>query len=169
MKIKQYKILKLFVVIALAILISQLVLAGHYVMSLIAMIISSLILFYFRKRVSEIIADERDYTIAGASSLLAMQIYLWIAVLSFFLIYIFKAGDIVWLAVANILAYSACIILFVYVLIFRLKTGNFKNIRSWVLFVITALILLGILVGGYFSIEHRNFSGVQNINNELIE
>ncbi|MDD5252207.1 MAG: DUF2178 domain-containing protein, partial [Patescibacteria group bacterium] len=84
---KQYQTIKLATVIVLAVAISQSVFYGNYLMPIALLIAASLALMLLRRKVKEVMADERDYATGGRAALLAIQIYSWAAVAGMFVLY----------------------------------------------------------------------------------
>jgi uncharacterized membrane protein len=154
---KQYKVVRIIVTIFLAIIFSQGIILENYIIPIISLIIGSLVLLILRKKVKEVVADERDYELAGKSALLAIQIYSWIAVILMIVLYSFRDINPAYEAVSMTLAYSTCLLMFSYALIFRfynkVKFSKRKTIYS-ILFIILALIFAFISV--------RFFSGEDN-------
>ncbi|MDD4938460.1 MAG: DUF2178 domain-containing protein, partial [Candidatus Shapirobacteria bacterium] len=68
MTIKKYQQIKLISVVITAIIFSQSIIYRNYLIPLATLVIVSLGLILLRRRVKEVIADERDYTIAGKAS-----------------------------------------------------------------------------------------------------
>lgn len=119
MTLRQFQKIKLAVVIVLAIVFSQSIILENYLIPITVLIISYLLLMYLRRQVKEIIADERDYVTGGKSAFLTIQIYSWIAVIGMFVLYAFRDMNPVYEAVALTLAYSTCILMLLYSVIFR--------------------------------------------------
>jgi len=65
MTLKQYQKVKLATTVIIAMIISQAILFNNFIIPVVVLIISSLGLLYLRRKVTEIIADERDYATAG--------------------------------------------------------------------------------------------------------
>ena len=124
MNLKQYTTLKIVIVVALAMLCSWSVTSRNYIFPIIGVTASYLILFYFRGRVKEIIADERDYALSGKSASWAIQIYSWVAVIAMFILYAFKDLNSSYESIALTLAFSTCLLMIIYSFIFKLKSKN---------------------------------------------
>jgi len=75
MSLKQYTILKLLVVIILAMTISISVFVENYIIPIVAIIISMAVMYYFKKRVKGVLADERDYKIAGKAAMWSLCLF----------------------------------------------------------------------------------------------
>jgi len=152
MNLKQYTTLKIVIVVALAMLCSWSVTSRNYIFPIIGVTASYLILFYFRGRVKEIIADERDYEIGGASARWAMQIYSWFAVAVMFFLYAKREINPAYETIAATLAYSTCFLMLVYALIFRfynnVKVMDKTSIKGKVLTALGIVIIIMIIMAG---------------------
>lgn len=126
MTLKKYQTIKLTIVVIIAIIFSQSIINGNYLIPLATLLISTLALIYFRGQVNEVIADERDYQLAGKSAGIAIQIYSWIAVVVMFILYSQKESNSYYEPVAMTLAFSTCILMFTYA--FTFKYYNRKNL-----------------------------------------
>jgi len=165
MTLKQYNIVRWVVVMILAAFVSNSIILNNYIMPLAVVAATSLFLLYLRGRVDEIIADERDYEIAGKAARWAMQIYAWIAVSGFFIIYAICGSDPVWGAVAYALSYSACLLILLYVVIFRFFVGPAKNKKRWIAQSLSIAILIAMIVAGYAMIENKYLPYMPQKNN----
>ena len=65
MSLKTYSRIRLIFVFVLAVLISVSISLGNFFMPLVAMAIAMLILTGMRRRITGVVADERDYKLAG--------------------------------------------------------------------------------------------------------
>ena len=157
MTLNTYKKVKIAVAFVLALIFSQALVYNNYLIPIATMIIASLILMYLRRRVKGIIADERDYSTAGKASILAVQIYSWTAAISMFILYAYRDFNPAYEPVALTLAYSTCILLILYSLIFRYY-NTFKLTEKRTLYVIAVLIMLLVLA----VVSLRLFSGEDN-------
>jgi uncharacterized membrane protein len=81
--------------------------------------LSSLVLFYLRKKVVEVIIDERDYQIGGKSALLSIQLTSWIGVIVMFILYALSDANHFYQPIAMTLAFSVCILMLTYSIIFK--------------------------------------------------
>jgi glucan phosphoethanolaminetransferase (alkaline phosphatase superfamily) len=110
-----------------------------------------------RRQVKEIIADERDYEIGGRAALLTIQIYAWIATISMLIMYSLRDLNPAYEPVAMTLAYSTCLLMIAYGLIFKFKSrAKFSQSKNgFIIFVIILAIL-----GAIFTL--RLFSGEDN-------
>jgi uncharacterized membrane protein len=158
MTLKQYNVFRIIAVIILVIIISNSVALHNYVLPLAAIVVASLFLLFLRNRVNEIVADERDYEVSGKAARWAMQIYAWIAVAGFFLIYALYGENPIWGTVAYVLSYSACLLLILYAIIFRFFVGSAKNNKRWVAQVLSVAVLIFMVFAGYAVIKKQTLS-----------
>jgi len=150
MTLKQFKILKLTLVIILAAVVGVSVSWHNYIIPVIAMAAVISLMFYFRRKVKEIIADERDYEIGGRAAGLTIQIYAWLMVLLMFLFMAYYELNPLpeLMAVAATLAYSTCLLLILYTIFFRYYDKIvFLEKKSIYVLVGVLLILLLAVVG----------------------
>ncbi|MFA5753920.1 MAG: DUF2178 domain-containing protein [Patescibacteria group bacterium] len=157
MTIKQYQAIKLGFVVILAVVFSQSIIFENFLIPIALLIVSSLILLLLRKRVKGVLADERDYLTGGKAALLAIQIYSWIAVMAMFILYAFRDVNPAYEPIGLTLAYSTCVLMLFYAVIFRyynkVKLGDKKLLFSvFVLALFLALIVFSL----------RLFSGEDN-------
>ena len=157
MTLKQYKKIKLAVTMVLAFIFSQAIILKIFVPPIILLVACSLLLMILRRKVTEIIADERDYATAGRSALLAMQIYSWLAVIAMFILYAFRDINPAYEPIAITLAFSTCLLMILYSMIFRYYNKfSFSDKKLiYIIFVILFFIILAIA-------SIRLFSGEDN-------
>ena len=157
MTIKKYQQIKLVITAVIAVIFSQAILYQNYLIPLATLVVASLVLIYLRRQVKEVIADERDYALAGKSASWAIQIYSWIAVVAMFVLYSFKNLNPAYEPIALTLAYSTCTLMVLYSFIFKFQ-NKIKFTPSKNKFLILMIILSIVL--GVFTI--RLFSGEDN-------
>lgn len=157
MTLKKYHKIRLLVVVVVAMLISQSLVLNNFFIPLVTVVVSSLTLMFLRRRVTEVIADERDYQLGGKSAMLAIQIYSWVAAVIMFILYSLRATNPAFEPVAITLAYSTCLLMATYSLVFKfhdhLKFSKNKVISYF-------LIAFLIAVATIFTL--RLFSGEDN-------
>ena len=155
MTIKKYQQIKLAITVVIAIIFSQAILYQNYLIPLATLVVASLVLIYLRRQVKEVIADERDYALAGKSASWAIQIYSWIAVIAMFVLYAFKDLNPAYEPIALTLAYSTCFLMFVYSLIFKFQSrAKFtKDKNKFILFTIVLVVFTAIFTLRFFSGE----------------
>ncbi|MDD2483058.1 MAG: DUF2178 domain-containing protein [Candidatus Shapirobacteria bacterium] len=155
MTLKKYQQIKLAIVVVIAIIFSQSIIFQNYLIPIATLVVSSLVLILLRRRVKEVIADERDYALAGKSASWAIQIYSWISVVAMFILYAFKDLNPSYEPIAMTLAYSTCLLMLVYSLIFKFqnKTKFTQNKNKFIIFAIILAIFLSIFTLRLFSGE----------------
>jgi len=155
MTLKKYQQIKLIITVAIAIIFSQAILYQNYLIPLATLVVASLVLIWLRRQVKEVIADERDYALAGKSASWAIQIYSWVAVVAMFVLYAFKDLNPSYEPVAMTLAFSTCLLMFIYSLIFNFhnKIKFTANKNRFILLAIILSIFLGIFTLRLFSGE----------------
>lgn len=157
MTLKKYQKIKLFITVVIAVIFSQAIIYNNYLIPLATLVVASLVLIWLRRQVKEVIADERDYVNAGKSASWAIQIYSWIAVVAMFILYSFKNLNPAYEPIAMTLAFSTCLLMFVYSLIFKFQ-NKIKFTQSKTKFIIFIIILS--VFGAIFTL--RLFSGEDN-------
>lgn len=143
MTLKKYQKIRLLVVVIVAMLVSQSLVLNNFFIPLVTVVVSSLTLMFLRRRVTEVIADERDYQLGGKSAMLAIQIYSWIAAVIMFVLYSLRSTNPAFEPVAITLAYSTCLLMVTYSLVFkfhdRLKFSKNKIIYYFLVALIIAV------------------------------
>ena len=157
MTLKKYQQIKIVLTIIMAIVFSQFFFTKNFIWPLITLISSSSILIILRSRIKEVVADERDYAIAGKSASWAIQIYSWIAVAVMLILYSFEDLNQTYEPIALTLAYSTCLLMFIYSLIFKFQSRA-KFIQDKNKFIIFAIVLA--MFAAVFTL--RFFSGEDN-------
>lgn len=122
MTIKQYTTIRIILAIGIGIIFSQSIIFNNLIIPLTTVIIAMTVLLVLRRRVKEVMADERDYQIAG------------------------KAGRFA-LTTMSIIGSLAVIILFS----LKHKNDNFEIIGSTIAYMVCSLLLLNNLFFQYFS------------------
>ncbi len=119
MNLKTYNKIRLGIVFVTAFMFSQSIILHNFFIPIMVLGLSFLVLFYLRKQVVEVISDERDYQIGGKSALLAIQLTSWIAVIIMFVLYALSDKNPFYQPIAMTLAFSVCVLMFVYSIIFK--------------------------------------------------
>lgn len=147
MTLKQFRFLKIITAAIVAMAFSQSLIAGNYFIPILVLAVAFLVLFYAKKRVREVVADERDYEIGGKSAFLAIQIFSIIAVIITFVLYYSRASNIFYEPVAMTLSFSVIALMLLYSLLFnydaRFKLGDKRTFYLTLLVVIILAIFLG--------------------------
>ncbi len=151
MTLKQFKVLKLTIVVILAVAVSVAVSYGNLIIPVVAMALAIALMFYFRGKVKEIIADERDYQIGGRAAGLTIQVYAWLAVIVMFLFmaYYYEISPLPeTMAVVMALAYSTCVLLLLYTLFFRYYNKVAFLEKKFIYVIVAFIVLLLVIVAG---------------------
>ena len=164
MTLKQFKTIKLATVVVLAIVFSQAIIFKIYLLPIAFLIVSSLMLFYLRSRVKEVMADERDYLTGGKSALWAMQIYSWVAVVAMLILYANRELNPAYEPVALTLAFSTCILLLLYAVIFRYYDKVSLSDRKFIykILVLIFFIILAVFTLRFFPAKMIGFVKTAN-------
>jgi len=154
---KQYKKIRLIITIIIVIIFIQSVFLDNYIIPVITLITASLILLLLRRKVKDIISDERDMALGGKSAILAIQVYSWVAVIAMLILYASRNINPSYEPICITLAYSTCLLMFIYYIIFRFYNKEIfsKNKKKYIISVIILVVLIA-----FFSL--RFFSGEDN-------
>ena len=154
MTLKKFKTIKAVFTFFIALVFSQAIIFKNFIIPLIVLIASSLILMLLRRQVKEIIADERDRAIGGKAALWAIQIYSWVATIFMIVLYSFRDINPFYESIATTLAFSTCLLMLLYSVIFHYYS-NFKfSAKKSIYFVLIFILFLVV-----FMFSARLFSG----------
>jgi uncharacterized membrane protein len=117
--LKQYQTIRLIITFFLALSFANLLVLKNFFLPIILLAIAFLVLMYLRKSVKGVLADERDYQVAGRAALLAIQVCSWIGVVIMFALYALSDKNIFFQPIAMTLAFSVCVLMLLYSLIFK--------------------------------------------------
>jgi len=117
---KMFSVYRIIAVIIVSITVSVFINFGNWYLPVISVVASWIFLYTLRGKVKEVIADERDYTIAGKASGLAMRIYLLLSVVIGIILYSIGEKGGVLFGTATTLLYSACFLMFLYAILFKI-------------------------------------------------
>ena len=149
MNLKKYNFLRLIIVILLSSSISLSISLSNYLIPIFAVSESMVIIYILRHKVNEVIADERDYALAGQSARYTISIFGILMMIGVFVLLSLQAKNPLYGDISSILAYLTCFLMITNSLIFNFlkkKEANeikgFKEIfkKYWIYFLI-ALIL----------------------------
>ncbi|MCX6797037.1 MAG: DUF2178 domain-containing protein [Candidatus Doudnabacteria bacterium] len=148
MTIKQYKFIKAFLVVGLAVVVGQAVVRDNWLLAVPAIAITAGLMLILKHQVKEVLADERDYEIGGRAARYAMNAFTVLAVIAMFALLAFKRVDPAFEVVSAVLAYSVCFLLLLYSLIFTfLNKAALGGKKFWHLAVAVGLILAFAIAG----------------------
>jgi len=156
MTLKTYQRIKLIIVFVLALAISQAIIFKNFLIPLALMVVASLILMFMRRRIKEVVADERDYIIGGKAALLAIQIFSWISAIAMLAFYSFRDLNPSYEAIGMTLALSTCALMLLYSFIFRYYSkAKFSKKKLFLVLGIMAIFV-------FFVVAARLMSGEDN-------
>jgi uncharacterized membrane protein len=119
-----FLIFKIITAISLSIIVSISVNMNYWYVALVAIITAFIFLSICRKKVNEVLADERDYVLAGKAAMMTFIISSMLMVSLGIVIFSIGRGIEKYEYVANTLFYSSCFLVFLYSAsfhIYRLK------------------------------------------------
>ena len=119
MTLKTYNKIRLGIVFVTAFIFSQSLVLRNFFIPIMVLSLSSITLFYLRKKLVGVIADERDYQIGGRSALLAIQLTSWIGVIIMFILYALNDTNPFYQPIAMTLAFSVCALMLTYSAVFK--------------------------------------------------
>jgi uncharacterized membrane protein len=117
---KSFSICRLIAVSVVSIVVSVFINLGNWYLPIAAIAVSWISLYILRRKVDEVIADERDYKVAGKASGLAMNIHLIFSVIAGIVFYSFGRENAILFNIATTLLYSACFLMVLYAVLFKI-------------------------------------------------
>ena len=145
MNYKQFRAVKLTVVIVVAAVISQAVIYANYWLAAITVTIALIFLLVLKRKIKEVVADERDYKIAGDAARYAVTVFVFLAVVASFILMSLKDVDIVYTVVGIVLAYSACFLMLFYSLTYVYLNKAVPIVRR-LSFIVVAIVIILIFI-----------------------
>ena len=119
MTAKRFLVYRLISVMIMAGIISASITAGNYVLPFVAVATFLIIFYALRKKVNEVIEDERDYSLAGKAARYAVSIFSAISAVIIMVLFALRSRNQIYEAVGSALAYSVCALLIAYSLLFK--------------------------------------------------
>ncbi len=116
---KTFSIYKIVAVVALAVVTSVSVRYSNWYLPVVCIVAVWTFLHILRSKVKEVMTDERDRTVAGKAAGLAIQAYTLLSVIAGIVLYIAGKGDTVLFTAGNVLLYSACFLMFLHTVLFK--------------------------------------------------
>lgn len=111
---QKFKLIKIIIAMLLAAVIAQAVIFSNYVLAAFAVAAAIAVILVARKKVDEVLADERDYKIAGKAAKVSLNIFSVIGAAATFVLMAQDRANPVYEAVGSVLAYSVCGLLLLY-------------------------------------------------------
>jgi uncharacterized membrane protein len=100
---------------------------GNWYLPVLAIIAAFVLLYFTKTKVKGVVADERDYKIAGQASYLAMTSYTIVATITGLIVYISGRENPVIFAVGNVLLYSVLFLMLTYAILFKIYAKRSHN------------------------------------------
>lgn len=122
--------------------------AGRYFWLLLIFVAASTVLVLLRRRVTEVLADERDRGVAGQAALAAMYGFCWMAACVALAAFALRDANQYNETIALTLAYSACVIMVAYGLIYRYYDRLVLLKRKGLFVTLGLIIMVVVAVGG---------------------
>lgn len=140
MTLKQYGVARIIITALLAALISQAVIINNYYLATAAILIAIGLMLFMKRRVKEVIADERDYEIAGKAARWSIAIFSIAGSVIVLVSMALRQYNPALETIGSIIAYSICLLLLLNSLIFGYMSKSL-SFKSKVLYYIVAVVL----------------------------
>ena len=121
MTLKNYKICRLIIIVVLSASISISITLNNYYLPIVFVVSAWAAMYYCRKQLktTDVLADERDYQIAGKASRYAIAIYCWIGAFGTFILMVLSKNNPYFYDLSQYLAYSVCFIMLLNSFLFK--------------------------------------------------
>jgi uncharacterized membrane protein len=106
--------------VVIAGVVSMSVVQGNYILPLIIAITAAVVLYIMKRQVTGVLADERDYLVAGKAARWASSIYAILAAAGSMVLMAMRAENPIYETIAQVLAYSACFLLIMQSILFKI-------------------------------------------------
>lgn len=154
MTIKQYQGYRMAIVIMLATSVSIAINMGNYLAPVIAVAAGMILLSLGRQKVKGVLADERDYNMAGTAARYSITIFSFIMMLGVFGFLALQDKNPEFANIAALLAYLTCGLMLINAVVFRFlkakessdKRGLIKNFKHYLPFLLLAFVIALVLV-----------------------
>ena len=113
MNTKQYNVCRLGIIIVLSFSISTSITLDNYYLPIIFILTAMLGLYVCRKhlKTDDVLADERDYKVAGNAARYAIYLYAWLGAIGTFVLMAISGKQGALYAVSQYLAFSVCFLM----------------------------------------------------------
>jgi uncharacterized membrane protein len=118
MTYKKFKIVKAVVAFFLAIIIAQAVMFNNYILAVAAVLTALAITLVARKKVNGVVADERDFQVAGKAARISMSVFSGLGAIITFVLMAEREANPLFGVIGSTLAYSVCFLLLLYSAVF---------------------------------------------------
>jgi len=124
---KLFLIYKLGAVIVVAVAVSASLNYGNWYLPVIFLIAAWGSLYLLSGRVKEVMADERDYKIAGRAAGWAIKVYTMLSAIVGLIFYIAERENKILFTAGSVLLYSACFLMLLYAVLFKIYARRNQN------------------------------------------
>lgn len=124
---KAFSIYRIIIVSLLSIIISASIAYGNWYVPIISFLAAWASLYFLRNKIKEVVADERDYRIAGKAAGLTIKIYTLISIVLGLILYITERENAVLFMLASAFLYSACFLTLLYAILFKIYEKKDEN------------------------------------------
>lgn len=115
---KTFKTIRVITAFLLAVVMAQAVILNNYILAAVAVAAAIGVILISRKKVDEVLSDERDVQITGKSARLALSIFCVVGAVVTFILMAQRNSNYVFEVAGSTLAYSVCALLLLYSAIF---------------------------------------------------
>jgi uncharacterized membrane protein len=128
MTLKQYKKVRLAIIIALSMSISISISLENYYLPIVFVLSAMAGMYYSRKQLKNesVIIDERDYQVAGNAARYSLFIYSWIGAIGTFVLMAISGREGTLYALSQYLAFSVCFLMLLNAFLFKYFIGKSK-------------------------------------------
>jgi uncharacterized membrane protein len=116
---KTYQTVRVFFAMIIAGVVSISVVQGNYILPIVIAVTAAVALYTIKKRVTGVLADERDYQVAGNAARWSLNIFAVFASIGSLFLMANRAANAQFELSAQILAYSACGLMIMQSLLFK--------------------------------------------------
>lgn len=156
MTAKHYMAFRLVIAAVLAAIISLSVVIGNYVLPVVTFFSCLILMYAVKKKVKEVIEDERDYEMAGKAARYTMTVFSLIAGVITIILFALRKENPGFELVGSVLAYAVCGMMLIYSVIFKYFQSKGRENSFWIQFGLLIILLLFVVFG------LRLFSGEDN-------
>jgi uncharacterized membrane protein len=115
MSYKTYRMIQALIIVVMAFLAAWVATSDNWLLLIPVMVVFGAILFFLRRKVTEVVVDERVNIIAGKASRLSFVVFVMLAVISAaILIYLGKDSSDVLFNIGLTLDFAACALMVLY-------------------------------------------------------
>jgi len=124
---KQYSVFRLIVIMILSASISAAITAENY-LPIVLIVTAMAAMYYGKKRLPKdtVMADERDYKVAGDAARYTIYIYSWIGAIATFILMALSDKTGMLYALSQFFAYTVCFIMLLNAFVFRYLSNRGK-------------------------------------------